>query len=85
MPPSVAFPDGPSLHGDKYEQMWSLNVMFVCIWLGAGTFIGVYVRGQMKEPAQRNSYCFLTFWLVGLAVLFMWLLWFSMYSAQLNP
>ena len=72
-------------HKDKYENMTNITVAFLCFWLGAGTFIGVYVRGQMKEQSQKNSYCFLTFWLVGLAILFMWLLWFSMYSAQLNP
>ena len=69
---------------DKYTQMWDLHVAFLSLWIGVGTFLGVYVRSQMKEASQKTSYCMMTFWLTGLAVFFMWLLWFSVYAAQLN-
>ena len=79
-------PVRPEWNGyDKYSLLSSISLGFFAMWFVAGIPLSFYVRFQTEDLASKSSYCQMTFWLMGLALFFMWLLWFSMYAAQLNP
>ena len=67
------------------DQLYSISLGSLVAWPVIGLILAFYVRGQTKDQSSRNSYAQMTFWLVGLAIFHMWLLWFSMYSAHNYP
>ena len=73
-------------HGDKYMNLLYISLGYLGVWIVAGLSTAFYVRGKYEaRDKDRDYYCSLTFWLFGLAIMLMWLLWFIMYAAQINP
>ena len=70
---------------DKLTQLGYISLGYVVTWPVVGLILALYVRSATQDPNSKSSYAQMTFWLVGLALFFMWLLWFSMYAAQLHP
>ena len=73
-------------HGDKYMNLLYISLGYLGLWIIGGISTAFYVRGKyLPADRDRDYYCGLTFWLFGLAIFLMWLLWFVMYAAQINP
>ena len=70
---------------DNMVLLGVITLGYLFAWLGLGALLALYVRANTKDERSKTDNCWLTFWLVGLASFFMWLLWFSVYAAHLNP
>ena len=70
---------------DKYTQLAYISIGFAVAWPVIGIPLALYVYSQTKDEVSKLEYSMAAFFLTGLALFFMWLLWFSMYSAQNYP
>ena len=73
-------------HGNKYTNIGYISLGYFLVWIGGGILLLFYVRSHYEVmDKDRSYYSALAFWLFGLAIFLMWLLWFLMYAAQVNP
>ena len=75
--------DGDFTH--KGVLLTNISLGFAFAWPFVGLILMVYVRSQTKDPSMKSNNGNLAFWLTGLALFYMWLLWFCMFASQMNP
>ena len=72
-------------HWDKFSVMKWMSVGYAAAWIIVGSIITIYVNVQTVDKSMKRTYSSMAFFLTGLATFLMWLLWFTMFAAQLNP
>mmetsp|Transcript_8611 Transcript_8611/g.14558 ORF Transcript_8611/g.14558 Transcript_8611/m.14558 type:complete len:94 (-) Transcript_8611:192-473(-) len=70
---------------DKFAMLGWISLGFLIAWPVIGIILAIYVRVQTVDPASKGTYTQMAFWLTGLALFHMWLLWFTMYAAHNYP
>ena len=72
-------------HWDKFNVMKWMTVGYAAAWIIVGSIITIYVNVQTVDATMKRTYSTMAFFLTGLSTFLMWLLWFTMFAAQLNP
>jgi len=61
------------------------TILFLIIWLVSAIIIGEYVAWQTEKQNEKNDNRTLAWGLTFLAIVCMWLMWFTAYLHQMNP
>ncbi len=78
----IVFSNG---HATKYHNFAIGCYIFIALGIVLSLFLPFYVRAKTRDPSQKKTTGCLTFGLVWLAILYMFVSWSTFYQAQLYP